>query len=380
MSKRRSQKTETPVTIIQSVPEGTNLAIAGVESTKDAWVRLIDNSRETIDIEQMYVDGKEGQALEPVIAALKRAATERKVKVRFILSKNMIDTNKATLEQIKAVPGLELRVIDIGKITGGIQHSKYWIFDGKTICVGSNNTDWKSLTQIVETGVVIESTRMAAQLKSIFDLDFEVAKTGKPPEVMPEALENESDADVYLVASPPKMSPKNIKGSFDELTSLLKNAHTSVRITLLDMSTYLFGAPGEWKDLDNLLRETAGRGVKVQILVSHWNTEKPEVTTIKELSKVKNIEVKISTIPDLATGHVPYSRVNHSKFMVVDDSLLWVGTSNWSKGYFMDTRGIEIVMKRPELAKIALESFIRLWNEPYTEFVDVTKDYPKPIK
>jgi phosphatidylserine/phosphatidylglycerophosphate/cardiolipin synthase-like enzyme len=372
-------KSEIKPQIVQSVPEDTDLAVPSLPHASDKWVELIDQAKETIDCEQMYVDGQDGKVLDNIIAALKRAG-ERNVKIRFIISKQMSTTNVPTLEQVKKIKNLDLQIVDYGAISGGIQHSKFWIFDHKTIYVGSQNFDWKSLSQILETGVTFEDVTVAAQLKTIFDLDWEMGRTGKVPADLGVAPASEKDADVFMVASPPVTNPKNIPSAFDALKELLTNAKKSVRVTLLDMSNYLYGSDGQWLELDQLLRDTAKRGVKIQLLMSHWNTEKPEVKTIQGLATVPNIEVKISTIPDLKTGHVPFSRVNHSKLMVVDDEILWVGTSNWSQDYFFHTRGIEIIMKRKELAATGNEIFNRLWNASYTDYVDPTRDYPKPIK
>lgn len=370
----------TQIALVQSVPEETDLAHPDLVHAKDLWVKLIDESTQTIDIEQMYLDGAPGHATDAVIEALQRAA-KRGVKVRLILSKQMLGTSQSTLDILKSsVSGLETRVLDLGKITGGIQHAKFFIFDSKKIFVGSQNFDWKALTEILETGIVAEDPVLTGQLQSIFDLDWEMALTGRRPESLSEAPATREDADVKLVACPPPLNPKNIESAFVELARLLRGAKKTVRVTLLDFSTYLYKKPGQWLELDQLLREAAARGVKVELLMSHWNTEKPEVDSIKSLSSVPNITVRIATIPENTRGRIPYARVNHSKFMTVDDSILWIGTSNWSRGYFFDTRGIEFVLKRPELAAQANVIFDKLWTASYTEAIDVNKDYPKPRK
>ena len=367
-------------TLVQSVPAETNLAVPGLPFAKDAWVSMIDRAQHSIDIEQMYVDGKSGEALDAVIAALKRAAAKPGLKIRFLVSKNMLNTNPETLAQIKSIPHLELRAVNYGPITGGIQHSKFWIVDQKIIYVGSQNFDWKSLTQVLETGVLLQDPVIAAQIQSIFELDWKIAFSGTAPSDLGTAPSTPANAAISLVASPPKLNPVHIRGSFDALSELIKNAKTSIRISLLDISTFASGGK-EWLDLDQLLREAATvRKVKIELLVSHWNTAQPEIKTIKSLSLVPNIQVKIATVPDLATGHIPFARVNHSKIMTIDDQILWVGTSNWSQDYFFATRGIELVMKNPQLAAQGNAIFERLWDAPYAQFVDVNKDYPKPVK
>lgn len=47
---------------------------------------------------------------------------------------------------------------------GGILHQKIWIFDQRDVYVGSANMDWKSLAQVMEVGVLIESLAPSSPL------------------------------------------------------------------------------------------------------------------------------------------------------------------------------------------------------------------------
>jgi HKD family nuclease len=136
-------------------------------------------------------------------------------------------------------------------------------------------------------------------------------------------------------------------------------------------------------DIDNDLRAAAIRGVKVELLVSHWNTEKPEIHHLKSLSLVPGIEVRISTVPQASQGHIPYGRVTHSKYMIVDGQTLWLGTSNWSQGYFLASRNLELIFRGElgtELTPQADAVFERVWSAPFTAPVEVLRDYPPPRK
>ena len=52
---------------------------------------------------------------------------------------------------------------------GGIMHQKLWISDNKNVYIGSANMDWKSLAQVKELGVYIESEAVAADLTTYFE-------------------------------------------------------------------------------------------------------------------------------------------------------------------------------------------------------------------
>lgn len=44
--------------------------------------------------------------------------------------------------------GAQVRRVPMGRLTGGVLHSKFWVVDGQHVYVGSANMDWRSLTQV----------------------------------------------------------------------------------------------------------------------------------------------------------------------------------------------------------------------------------------
>lgn len=44
--------------------------------------------------------------------------------------------------------------------------------------------------------------------------------------------------------------------------------------------------------------------------------------------------------------HIPFARVNHNKYMVTDNTA-YIGTSNWSGDYFINTAGIGLIFHDP---------------------------------
>ena len=78
----------------------------------------------------------------------------------------------------------------------------------------------------------------------------------------------------------------------------------------------------------------------MQLLVSHWNTGAKNLPALRQLHKEANIEVTIATIPEWSGGFIPFARVIHAKYMVVDSLHSWIGTSNWGPGYFHPSRNL----------------------------------------
>ncbi len=364
------------VNVVQSIPEETTLAVPGLPRALDTWIEMIGRSKKSIDIAQMYVSNKPGEGIEKVIAALNQAAS-RGVKVRFLLSQNMITSDPAALALVKAIPGIEVRVLDLKTLTGGILHAKYWVVDGVESFIGSQNFDWRALNQIHETGVLVQDGEFAKKLGRIFESDWELAKTGKIP--AKKTVTPENTGDVELVASPEVLNPTSVDAALPKLLSLINDAKTSLQIQILDYSVTAYTTQ-PWLELDNALRAAAARGVKVQLLVSHWNTGKDSIESIRGLASVPNIEVRVCFVPEHSSGFIPFGRVIHSKHMIVDGSIYWVSTSNWSKGYFYGTRNVDVIIRRPELAQTGQRIFSAVWNQSYTEALDLKRKYPEPRK
>ena len=373
--------------LVYSYPVETTLERPGLRRAAEVWPEAIAAAKKTIDIAQFYVAvSTKPEPIDAVIDAL-RAAGTRGVKIRFLVQKSGATTPEG-LNRLKAIPNLELRVIEWAKVSpmgSGIVHAKYMVFDGKTGYVGSQNFDWRSLKHIHEMGLLVSDAGIVKGMQDIFNQDWKaqaLAAAGKPVPVLNKTAPKAAfDRRAYLVASPWALDPAGVGDSQSELARLIGTAQNEVAVVLLDYSPLSFGRPRRfYPPIDNALRDAAVRGVKVKLLVSHWSTDKPEIDHVKSLSLLPNVEVRVITIPEAAEGPIPFSRTVHSKFMVVDGKTLWLGTSNWAGGYLDDSRNLEVVVKDEALAKEAGAVHDQLWTSSYTQALDIGKDYPKPRK
>lgn len=372
------------IQIIQSIPLETNLGQPDLPFTQPTWIEMIRKSKTSILLGQFYFSSKDGESLEPVISELEQAG-KRNVKIRMLVSNKLLQVDKKTYERMKRISGSEIQILDLDQLTGGILHAKYWVIDSKIVFVGSQNFDWKALKHIHETGAMIEDIGIASQLSKIFEMDWEIAASGKPPilgapaectTIKPTA---KTHLEVELVASPPQLNPPCIRSALSALLELIHEAKTRISIQLLNYS--LGNDPTNlWKEIDDALRLAAKRGIKVELLVSDWNTEKPGIDHLKSLNQVPNITVKIATIPPFSGGFISFARVIHSKIMVVDNQVFWLGTSNWSKGYFDASRNVELIFRQRELVMIGVRIFDTIWNSHFVEEVDLNKQYVPPIR
>ncbi len=90
------------------------------------------------------------------------------------------------------------------------------------------------------------------------------------------------------------------------------------------------------------------------------------------------IEAPETLIPEHSSGFIPFARVIHAKFLVVDDRISWLGTSNWSGDYFHRSRNVGVMVEGQRLAAQLETVFDGLWNGPYAIPVDPEASYPKP--
>jgi phosphatidylserine/phosphatidylglycerophosphate/cardiolipin synthase-like enzyme len=110
--------------LVQTAPRETTLVNADLRDPATVWCELFDQARKEIVLGQFYVVGQAGSAFERVLARLE-AAGRRGVHIRFLLDQKGVRlSDAATIERLKAIPNLELHVIDFNQLTGnGILHA-----------------------------------------------------------------------------------------------------------------------------------------------------------------------------------------------------------------------------------------------------------------
>lgn len=386
--------------LVQTAPVETTLKSDDLRGPIEVWSELFDNAKSEICIGQFYVASVPGAPFEKVIERLE-AAGKRGVKIRFLIDKKGVGglSDKATVERLRAID-LEMRVLDVSQLTGnGIIHAKYMTVDHKAAFIGSQNFDWRAFTHIHETGLRISDAKVVGQVQAIFEQDWSAqallaaGKTVAPlqakaailagaPPAAALASTLPSDAN-FLIASPGGYNPAGVADSEVVLPALLADAKQEIRVSMLDYAPLSYGPNGTrpfYAVVDNALRAAATRGVKVKLMVSNWNLEKPAIQHLKSLAMLPNVEVRIVTVPKASTGFIPFARVWHSKTLVIDGKLAWVGTSNWAGGYFDLSRNMEVVMRNEAMAKRLYALQEQAWSSQYAEPLDVSKDYPKPNK
>jgi phosphatidylserine/phosphatidylglycerophosphate/cardiolipin synthase-like enzyme len=355
------------IELVESVPIETSLDHPDVRDAVVVWPELIDRARKSLEFEEFYASDVEGPTesspLKPTLDAIDRAV-KRGVKVRFLADSVMAPKYPATLDRLRAM-GVEIRILEVKPRYGGVQHAKFIVVDDKESFVGSQNFDCRALSHIQEMGVLVRSKSIAGGLVDIFDTDWALADPQTPSTTRVHAHPTPEG----LYASPADWLPDPCIGDLNQLVLLLDSAKTSVSLQVLTYSTTMRDK-SSFTTLDNSLRRAAARGVKVRVLVSSWGV-KPgshELASVQALATVPNVEVKFLTVPPWSGGEVPFARVTHAKFLLVDRATAWIGTSNWEGDYFLKTRNVAIVTDSmnvvPKLAGIFEDDWASTYSQP----------------
>ena len=386
---------------MESYPEETKLNLAEFPEAYLVWPSVFNDAQKSIDVASFYFsrigDGKDSSAPAGVVDRLAisgnalKAAAGRGVRVSALGDSKFQKTYPEMLEWFNTIDGMESRVIDVDSLWGGVMHAKYFIVDNSTLYVGSQNWDWRAMTQIRELGALISHPGLAMDLQRIFQMDWKFAGGERSRAVtaasdpmifaqLPYTVLETKDGqrvNTILAASPPAGLPDGVPWDLPLLVEMIDMAQETLNLQLLSYN--VSDRDGNYfSDLDNALRRAAARKVKVNILLSNWSKVHYKLHWIQSLAAVRNIEVKFSNIPDHSKGFIPFGRVEHPKYLTADGKLAWVGTSNWSSSYFYSSRNISLFFDGAGAAQPLEKFFAKGWNSTYAETVDPAGQYQPP--
>ncbi|XP_049597491.1 5'-3' exonuclease PLD4 [Syngnathus scovelli] len=299
------------------------------------------------------------------IFAQLQSLPSKKVEVRVLTSIPSIKTHSTNLK-ILAEKGAYVRHVDFGHLTKGVLHSKFWIVDRQHVFIGSANMDWRALTQVKELGMVIYNCpSLANDLYQIFSSYWEL---GMPKNTMPEYLpvshinkqnpllvkEDNITSRLFISGSPPSICPNTRTLDLDAIVSSISEAQRYIDVAVMEYSPIIrFQHPKRyWPTIDNAIRTAAFRRVKIRMLISCWPNSFPgmlpflrSLASLNSSTHHLSIQIKLFIVPGGNQTNIPFSRVNHNKYMVTD-KVAYIGTSNWDGDYFVATAGVGLVISQ----------------------------------
>ncbi|MBP6874659.1 MAG: hypothetical protein KBD56_01160 [Candidatus Eisenbacteria bacterium] len=397
------------IELVESFPVETSLDHAGLRDASIVWREMIARARTSLDFAEFYASDTTASALGPIVAEVE-AAARRGVRVRFLAEEKFFRTYPGTLLRLSRQAGIEVRLCDAFAPVHGVHHAKYFIVDGEEIYVGSQNFDWRALEHIVELGARVAEPAVAQAFTSLFERDWNRSRENAlpvvsdprgetfledstpstadeqparlfPAERFPVAIPLAGGSDtawVTPVFSPRDELPEGALWDLPEIVRMIDSARASVRVQLLTYSTRA-DEPGEpFSELEDALLRAAARGARVELLLSDWCKREGIIEGLQALARGEGIQVRMVEIPPASTGFIPYARVIHAKYMIVDGHQAWIGTGNWEGDYFLASRNAGLCIRSASLG-LRLESFfLDLWESAYAKPVDPSARYTPP--
>ena len=350
-------------------PVETALGDTSLPTSQAVWLEMIRGAKQRLDLEHFYLSRKPGEALDPVLDEIGRAAA-RGVRVRLLLDRGMGRTYPQPADSLGQIHGISVRFVDYRRLAGGVQHAKFMIVDDREAWLGSQNLDWRALSHIHELGARITVEPVAKAIADVFETDWVAADTNSTSAPVdrkaarwPVTFSQDGVGGwMWLGASPVKLNPPSTPWDRD---LILERVNSAERELVAQVLSYGVGGHGRTDStLHRALILAAGRGVKVKLIVSDWVVGGRGEADLRALAATPNIEVRVSRVPEWSGGYIPFSRVEHCKFMVTDNEWLWLGTSNWDPSYFMSSRNIGVTMRHRKLASRVRAIFETSWKAP----------------
>ncbi|XP_034947047.1 5'-3' exonuclease PLD3-like isoform X2 [Chelonus insularis] len=401
------------ISLVESIPIGLKYYNNSVvhKSTYSTWIELIESAQSTIEIASLYWtmtrqdvypddSAREG---EDVFEALLEAGRDRNIAIKIAQNAPSQLSPNFDTEYLMKKAHAEVRSLNFAALLGGgVLHTKLWLIDRTHVYVGSANMDWRSLTQVKELGLVaMNCSCLVNDFAKIFDVYWQLGEEGRIPSSWPDTLKTKININntlnftlennqyqLFIASSPPPLSPQGRTNDLDAILYCIDRAEKFIYISVMDFVPLTIYSPKVkfWPMIDNALRSAAiDSRITVRLLISWWKhsrtSEDHFLRSLMDLTNsYKNVKIEVKrfivpTNPDL--DKIPYSRVNHNKYMVTDIAA-YIGTSNWSGDYFIDTAGIGVVIEdvghknNGSLRQQLEEIFLRDWNSPYAFLQNVT--------
>ncbi|KAI4457676.1 phospholipase d - related [Holotrichia oblita] len=380
--------------LIESIPEGMTYpnGTASYPSTYETWYDLIDKAQHTIEIASFYWTLRQDEVYpdpssvegEEIYNALLTAGLDKNIKIKIAQNAPSLDQPNTDTESLGKKGAAQVRSLNFRKAY------RFW-------CVAYEIV-------VKEMGIVgYNCSCLADDIGKIFDVYWQLGEKGaKIPDHWPYELHtkynnntpmnvitNTSSYQVYVSSSPPPFSPDGRTNDIDAILNVIHNAEKFIYISVMDYFPLTIYTPKLqfWPLIDSALRKAAlEHGVQIKLLISKWtHSRKSADNFLKSLADISNsypkvsIEIRRFIVPATKEQkQIPFARVNHNKYMVTE-STAYIGTSNWSGDYFINTAGVAFVLQDGAGVKndtVTIRSqlqsvFERDWNSNYSYPIEV---------
>lgn len=150
--------------------------------------------------------------------------------------------------------------------------------------------------------------------------------------------------------------PYEQKQALSHLISLIKGAKENINISIYSFTN---------KEIAKALRESAKKGVSINIIYDMESNKKNPKSTIGFLSKYQNIQTCL--LSGRASKNQKYKGLMHQKMAIIDRSVLILGSANWSKSAFENNYETLMLTSSPQSIEKALQTYKMMFSQciPY---------------
>ncbi len=305
-----------PVYVPQHYPKAVQTATVFVEPDSNDYpiTDAIKKARKSVDLEVYMLSDK--YVINSLIDAEKRG-----VNVRVILEENPYKgygANKSVRDKLSHY-GINVKWANRAY---QLTHSKFLVIDGRTGYILTMNLTKSSFTKNREFGVITDSQPEVNDLERIFQCDWD----RKP---------YSSSEDALIV------SPEN---SLSRMTDLIDSARNEILVYAEEM---------ENPEIENLLISKAKKGLKVNVILASPKFITSNGDSGKYLSQ-NFVNVKYLEYPFV-----------HAKVVVVDRSVAYVGSINFSTPSFKDNREVGIFVSDKQAIDKIVSTFYKDFENSY---------------
>ncbi|KAI2653867.1 5'-3' exonuclease PLD3 [Labeo rohita] len=358
------------IVLVESIPEGLVFNSSTThQSIYEAWLNLISGAQSSLDIASFYwtltnddththeATANQGEQILQELGQL-----SGKVSVRIAVDK---PSERKPMDDIKFLTdsGADVRMVNMRELTSGVLHTKFWI--------------------VKELGAVVyDCSCLAKDLGKIFEAYWYLSQTKTVPAQWPEKYStlynkdtpmqlslNGTDSSVYLSSSPPSLCAEGRTPDLQSVLSVIADAQQFVYIAVMNyLPTMEYSSHKR-----SFIFPTSS------FTHTCWDSTNPimipflrSLASLQDKSKL-DVQVRLFTVPtNPRQKQIPYARVNHNKYMVTD-KVAYIGTSNWSGDYFVNTAGSALVVNQTSAQSISptvqeqLQAvFERDWESSYS--------------
>lgn len=209
-----------------------------------------------------------------------------------------------------------------------------------------------------ELSLEVRDTSLAGELARVFETDWRAAggDTADPgaPDRPPGGR---------LAAASPTRLRGGEPGILDALREVAGSARHSLDIEVNSLGTRAsFGPADRFLAVDSLLRQAAGRGARVRLLVDRWAYDH-EPDLFHRLDSLDQIEVRVADIR--RAGPNPDAGTAHAKLVIADGREAMVGTATLSQHQLLECRNVAVrLADRATVVQLA-RFFERGWNSAW---------------